>query len=168
MRVEKRFVSLAVVFCLVLVTGVTADEPSQWAQQHVDELIPLYQHFHQHPELSFQEKETSGRLAKELRDAGLEVTTSVGGHGVVGMLRSGEGKLLLIRTDLDALPVTEATGLPYASKVTVENSTGSGIVGVMHACGHDLHMTNLVGVARFLAQHKPWEEFFGFHKGPPL
>jgi amidohydrolase len=147
-----------VLSALLLLVGMPlsawAESPSQWAEQHVDELLPLYKHLHCHPELSLQEKETSKRLAEELRAVGADVTTGVGGYGVVGILRNGEGKRLLIRTDMDALPVTEQTELPYASKVTTQNPTGSGTVGVMHACGHDLHMTNLVGVARFLAQHK--------------
>ncbi len=132
----------------------SAEEPSEWAKTHLDELVKLYTHFHTHPELSYQERETSQRLAEELDAAGLKVTTNVGGFGVVGVLENGKGKQLLLRADLDALPVTEATGLDYASKVRVKNPTGDGMVGVMHACGHDVHMTNLVGVARYLATHK--------------
>jgi hippurate hydrolase len=93
------------------------------------------------------------RLAAEWKQAGYEVTTGVGGHGIVGILKNGTGPLVMLRTDLDALPVTEATDLVYASKVRVKDQAGNE-VGVMHACGHDVHMTSLTGVARFLASHK--------------
>jgi hippurate hydrolase len=100
-------------------------------------LAALYKHFHSHPELSYQEEQTAARLAHELKAAGFEVTTGVGGHGVVGVLRNGKGPTVLVRTDMDALPVTEATGLPYASKVRGRSAEGRE-VGVMHACGHDM------------------------------
>jgi hippurate hydrolase len=92
-------------------------------------------------------------MAKELRDLGIKVTTNVGGFGVVGVLENGPGKVLMLRSDMDALPVVEQTGLPYASKVRTQDARGA-TVGVMHACGHDLHMTNLIGVARYLATHR--------------
>jgi hippurate hydrolase len=92
-------------------------------------------------------------MAKELRDLGIKVTTNVGGYGVVGVLANGPGKVLLLSSDMDALPVAEQTGLPYASKVRTTDSHGAA-VGVMHACGHDVHMTNLIGVARYLAAHR--------------
>ncbi|HLJ98245.1 MAG TPA: amidohydrolase [Gemmataceae bacterium] len=113
-------------------------------------LESLYKHFHQHPELSLQEVQTSARLAQELRELGFEVTTNVGGHGVVGVLKNGAGPTVLVRTDMDALPVVEQTGLPYASKVRARDKNGND-VGVMHACGHDMHMTCWVGTARVLA-----------------
>ncbi|HEX4415203.1 MAG TPA: amidohydrolase [Lacipirellulaceae bacterium] len=116
-------------------------------------LVELYRHLHQTPELSLKEKETSARMAKELTDLGIDVTTNVGGYGVVGVLKNGSGKVLLLRSDMDALPVAEQTGLPYASKVHTEDAHGA-TVGVMHACGHDVHMTNLVGVAQYLASHR--------------
>jgi hippurate hydrolase len=116
-------------------------------------LLDLYHDFHQNPELSQAEKETSARLAKELQDAGVKAITNVGGFGVVGVLENGPGPTLLLRTDMDALPVAEQTGLPYASKVRSKDEQGA-TVGVMHACGHDLHMANLVGVARYLAAHR--------------
>ncbi|MEQ9407649.1 MAG: amidohydrolase [Fuerstiella sp.] len=124
-----------------------------WTEANLDSLVDLYFHLHQHPELSFQEKETSQRIAQEWQSAGYDVTTGVGGYGVVALLRNGDGPTVMLRTDLDALPVKEETGLEYASKVTVAAADGSQ-TGVMHACGHDIHMTNLVGVARYLAQHK--------------
>ena len=130
------------------------DGPRAWAEKHLDEIVELYRHFHAHPELSFMEKATAARLAKELRDAGVEVTENVGGTGVVGLLTNGEGKTIMLRCDLDALPVTEQTGLTYASKVKVTDPSTGVEVGVMHACGHDIHITNLIATARYLAEHK--------------
>lgn len=124
-----------------------------WLDSRIERLSTLYRHFHSHPELSFHEVETAKRLAKELRDAGCDVTEGVGKTGVVALLKNGEGPTILVRTDLDALPVTEQSGLPYASKVTAESDSGSP-VGVMHACGHDVHMTCLVGTALWLSQHR--------------
>jgi len=116
-------------------------------------LFDLYQYLHAHPELSFHEEKTSARLADELKRAGYEVTTGVGGHGVVAVLKNGSGPTVLVRADMDALPVKEQTGLPYASTVVTKDDAGKE-VPVMHACGHDFHMTSLVGVARVLAQLK--------------
>ncbi len=119
--------------------------------QEYPTLYALYQHLHANPELSLREEKTAARIAEELRRAGCDVTENVGGHGVVGVLRNGTGPTLLLRTDLDALPVTEKTGLPYASKARTTDERGSE-VDVMHACGHDAHMTVLVGAARVLSQ----------------
>jgi len=116
-------------------------------------LEALYLHLHQNPELSFEEKATGERLAQELRQIGFEVTSPFGGYGVVGVLKNGEGPTVLVRADLDALPILEETEKSYASKVKVEDATGA-TVGVMHACGHDIHMTVWTGVARSLAQLK--------------
>jgi len=116
-------------------------------------LFELYQHFHANPELSFQEEKTAARLAEELKGAGFEVTTGVGQHGVVGVMKNGDGPTILVRSDLDALPVKEQTGLPYASVVTTRDDSGRDVF-VMHACGHDVHMTALVGVARVLGSIK--------------
>jgi hippurate hydrolase len=127
-------------------------EPGNWAKEHAEELVKLYKHFHAHPEVSLMETQTAARLAAELKMAGAEVTTGVGGTGVVGILKNGPGKTLMVRTDLDALPVTEQTGLAYASKVKLK--TDQGEVGVMHACGHDVHITCLIGVAQYCATHK--------------
>ncbi|MEZ4360486.1 MAG: amidohydrolase [Kofleriaceae bacterium] len=113
-------------------------------------LVALYRELHANPELSLQEVKTSARLAGLVRALGFEVTTGVGKTGVVAVLRNGPGPVLLIRTDLDGLPVVEATGLAYASKAKA--TTDEGIEsGVMHACGHDLHMTTWIGVAQRLA-----------------
>jgi amidohydrolase len=119
----------------------------------LESLDALYKHLHAHPELAFSEIETSARLAKELKALGFEVTTKVGGHGVVGVFKNGEGPTVLVRTDMDALPVTEDTGLPFASKVRVRDKDGND-VGTMHACGHDMHMTCWVGTARTLVALK--------------
>ncbi len=113
-------------------------------------LANLFVYFHSHPELSFREFETAKRLADELRAAGVDVTEGVGGTGVVGMLRNGKGPLVLVRADIDALPILEDTGLAYASEVTQVDITGIE-QPVMHACGHDVHATSMVGTARRLA-----------------
>lgn len=113
-------------------------------------LESLYHHLHLNPEISFQEEKTSKRLAQELREAGFEVTENVGGYGIVGILRNGAGPVVLLRTDMDALPVKEMTGLPYASEVKTIDDQGNE-VNTMHACGHDIHMSVFVGTARRLS-----------------
>lgn len=116
-------------------------------------LTALYKQLHASPELSLAETATAARMAAEVKPLGYEVTTGVGGNGVVAVMVNGPGPVLLIRTDMDALPVKEATGLPYASKVEVKAPDGSAIP-VMHACGHDIHMSVWVGVARRMAAMK--------------
>ncbi|MCB9292505.1 MAG: amidohydrolase [Lewinellaceae bacterium] len=116
-------------------------------------LEELYIHYHTHPELSFYETETAKRMAEELRKIGFDVTEKVGGNGVVGVLKNGEGPTVLVRADMDALPIVEETGKPYASTVTTIDEAGN-TVGVMHACGHDAHMTVWTGAARRLAEMK--------------
>ena len=113
-------------------------------------LLALYQHLHANPEISFQEVKTAARVADELKQAGFDVTTQVGGHGVVGVLKNGPGPTVLVRTDLDGLPVLEETGLPYASKARTKDDQGND-VPTMHACAHDIHMTSFIGTARVLA-----------------
>jgi hippurate hydrolase len=110
----------------------------------------LYRDLHRHPELSHQEERTAGLAAGRLRSAGFEVHERVGGTGVVGVLSNGEGPTVLLRADMDALPVREATGLPYASEVTATDGAGN-VVPVMHACGHDVHVACLAGAAQLLA-----------------
>jgi amidohydrolase len=117
------------------------------------ELETIYKDIHSHPELSMQEERTAGVAADHLRAAGYEVTTGVGKTGLVGLLRNGEGPTVMLRADMDALPVQEATGLPYASKVTATDSTGKS-VPVMHACGHDMHVTWLIGAAKLFAKSR--------------
>lgn len=147
----------AALTCLVLsglsFTAIRADDAKEWTAKNVDELVSLYKEFHAAPELSFQEDKTGARVAAEWRKLGAEVTTGVGKKGVVAVLKNGTGPTVLLRTDLDALPVTEATQLPYASKVVVTDDSGKQ-TGVMHACGHDIHMTSLIGVSRYLAANK--------------
>ena len=130
-----------------------AETPAQWADKHVSELVDVYRKFHQQPELSSQEEQTAKRLAEFFKQAGVEVHTGIGGYGIVGLIKNGPGPTLMLRTDLDALPVVENTGLVYASVVKVKNKDGT-TTGAMHACGHDIHITNLIGVAQFLAGHK--------------
>ena len=125
----------------------------QAALQDFSYLESLYKHCHIHPELSFQELETAKRMASELKSLGFDVTTQVGGNGVVGVLQNGKGPVVMVRCDMDALPVVEQTGKEYASNVQVADETGK-TVGVMHACGHDMHMTVWVGTARLLATNK--------------
>ncbi len=122
-------------------------------QEEFERLLDLYKHLHQNPERSLHEVKTSARLGAILKDEGYEVTAGVGGHGVVALLRNGDGPTIMYRADMDALPITEKTGLPYASTVTVKDNAGKD-VGVMHACGHDVHMTCLIGVSRVLARTK--------------
>jgi hippurate hydrolase len=137
--------------------GPALMEQANAVNRHVaadfDRLEALYKQLHAHPELSLHEEQTAARMARELKEAGFEVTEKVGGTGVVGVLKNGQGPAVLVRTDLDALPVTERTGLPYASKVRVRDKDGRDI-GVMHACGHDMHMTCWVGTARTLVALK--------------
>src|SRR4051794_6475331 len=129
--------------------------PSEPVLASLDGLLPeletIYKDIHSHPELSMQEERTAGVAADHLRSVGYEVTTGVGKTGVVGLLRNGEGPTVMLRADMDALPVQEATGLPYASTVTATDSTGK-IVPVMHACGHDMHVSWLIGAATLFAK----------------
>jgi len=111
-------------------------------------LGPLFKHFHANPELSTVENKTAARMAKELEAAGFEVTTGVGGTGVVAILKNGDGPLVSMRADMDGLPVKEKSGLEYASKATQIDPITGNEVSVMHACGHDVHITSLVGTAR--------------------
>jgi hippurate hydrolase len=122
-------------------------------QPEIASLETLYKHLHANPELSYREKATAALLAKELRASGFTVTENVGGTGIVALMRNGNGPTVLVRTDLDALPVTEKTALPYASKVRTTDEKGAE-VGVMHACGHDIHMTCFTGAARILSKLK--------------
>lgn len=128
---------------------VFAQEATRRVQGDLPSLLSLYKHLHTHPELSRQEEQTALRIAGELKEAGFEVTPKVGGHGVVGVFKNGPGPTILVRTDMDALPVTERTGLEYASRVRLRDPEGKE-VGAMHACGHDMHMTCFIGTARLL------------------
>jgi hippurate hydrolase len=135
--------------------------PQQLAEAELPSLVAIYKELHAHPELSGKEEKTSAFIAKELRAVGCEVTEKVGkydkpgmiGYGVVGVMKNGAGPTVLVRTDLDGLPVEEETGLPYASKDTQVNDEGKE-VRTMHACGHDMHMSAFIGTARALAKLK--------------
>ncbi|SEA04166.1 M20 family metallopeptidase [Nitrosospira multiformis] len=120
-------------------------------QNLLPDLEALYTDVHAHPELSMQESRTASLVAERLRAAGYDVTTRVGKTGVVGLLRNGDGPTVMLRADMDALPIEEMTGLPYASKVKATNHEGK-TVPVMHACGHDMHVAWLVGATTLLAQ----------------
>ncbi|WP_431919279.1 amidohydrolase [Micromonospora wenchangensis] len=122
----------------------------------VREALKLYRHLHRHPELSGTEERTATAFAAKLRDVGFEVTTGVGGYGVVGRLGNGDGPTVLLRAELDALPMAERTGLPYASEVVTQGDDGLR-TPVMHACGHDLHLAALAGAAEgFAADRRSW------------
>ncbi|MGI9516798.1 MAG: amidohydrolase [Pirellulaceae bacterium] len=150
----RSFATLTALFCLLLVPGLSlADGPAEWVEKNMEPLVELYIHFHRNPELSFMEEQTGMRLGEELAALGCDVTNNVGGFGVVAIMENGGGPVVMVRADTDGLPVTERTGRPYASTITVENEQGIE-VGVMHACGHDMHMTSLIGTARYLAERK--------------
>lgn len=123
-------------------------------KDYKNHLGELFVHFHKNPELSLLENKTAARMAKELRDAGFEVTEGVGGTGVVAMMKNGKGPLVSMRADMDGLPVEEKTGLSYASKAKQISPITGNEVFVMHACGHDVHITSLVGTARQMANRK--------------
>jgi len=138
---------------LTLLALVLAASPLDGLDQIYPQLDALYIDLHKNPELSMKEQRTAARMAEELRRLGYEVTAGVGGTGVVGVLRNGKGPTVLLRTELDALPVEEKTGLPYASNATGVNPQGQ-TVPVMHACGHDVHMAGWTGAAALLARMK--------------
>jgi len=145
---------------LLIVLGLTsvmfaqtvfADELSDAVAQDYDQhLAELFDYFHRNPELSSMELQTAARLAEELRIAGFEVTEAVGGTGIVAIMENGPGPLVMMRADMDGLPVEEKSGLPNASKATQIDWDGNEVF-VMHACGHDVHITSLVGTARQMA-----------------
>jgi hippurate hydrolase len=135
----------------LLMLALAAATPIPPAPQ--PDLVGLYKDLHANPELSGQETRSAAIVAAELKAAGFEVTTGVGGNGVVAMMKNGPGPVVLIRADMDGLPVKEATGLPYASNAMGKAPDGS-MTPVMHACGHDIHMTALIGTARAMAAAK--------------
>lgn len=122
-----------------------------WLADKLPDVLDTYRHLHANPELSLEESNTAALLAESLRKAGYRVLQGLGGHGVIGVLENGAGPTLLIRGDMDGLPVSETTGLPYASRVTTTRPDGT-TVGVMHACGHDVHVSNLIATAQLLAK----------------
>jgi amidohydrolase len=140
-------------FTLLSVLAYTQNPSLKETDNVYPDAHALYVDLHQHPELSGHETETAGKLANKLRVAGYEVTEHVGGTGIVAVLKNGSGAVIMLRTELDALPVEENTGLPYASKIRTKDDAGRE-VGVMHACGHDVHMASLVGTAEIMARTK--------------
>lgn len=143
-------------FATPVAAQAPADLRAAIAADYGANLGALWEHFHRNPELSTLEVQTAARLAHELRGLGYDVTTGVGGTGVVAVLRNGAGPTVLIRADMDGLPIREATGLPHASTVTQVDVDGVE-KPVMHACGHDVHMTALVGAARqMMARRDAW------------
>jgi hippurate hydrolase len=145
---------------LTLLVSAHAQDIPSLVNSELPQLVATYKELHEHPELSEQETQTSALVANALRNAGYTVTESVGkyedgrqAHGVVAVMNNGNGPTVLVRTDMDALPVEEKTGLSYASHARSKNQAGED-VGVMHACGHDIHMSTLIGTAETLAQLK--------------
>src|SRR5438128_7487335 len=147
---------LLLVFSIAPALSLFAQQtPQQLADSELPSLLTIYKDIHSHPELSTQEQRTAALLAKELKAVGCEVTENVGKYdkadqkcyGIVGVMKNGDGAVVLVRTDLDALPVQEETGLSYASTVVTKNEKGDD-VHVMHACGHDAHISMIIGVAR--------------------
>jgi hippurate hydrolase len=134
--------------CLLVFAGVSCSAASGPSAAELNAVYPpseaLYLNLHINPELAFEEKQTAAQLVARLTTFGFAVTTGVGGTGVVGILKNGTGPVVMLRTELDALPVTEQTGLPFASRKP----------GVMHACGHDLHMAAWAGTAQWMSQHR--------------
>jgi amidohydrolase len=158
---KVRFWSILSLWILSSVFAFGQQTPQSLADAELPSLLAIYKDIHAHPELSGQEERTAAMIAKELRAAGCKVTQHLGkyenpkikSYGVVGVTKNGEGPTVLVRTDMDALPVEEETGLPYASKVVAKNDEGKE-VHVMHACGHDAHIAAFIGTARVLEKLK--------------
>src|SRR5438045_2173509 len=148
--------SLSILFSVATFAQQT---PQSLADAELPSLLTIYKDLHTHPELSTHEERSAAIVAKELKAAGCDVTERVGKYdkpgatcfGVVGVMKNGSGPTVVVRSDLDALPVHEETGVPYASTVTTKNDEGKE-VSVMHACGHDIHMSTLIGTARALGK----------------
>jgi len=154
----KSLTTVVAVLGLVGTAAAADPAPADLLRADIDAMYPdierLYTDLHQNPELSLREEKTAAKLAERMKKLGYQVTTKVGGTGVVAILRNGPGPTLLIRTDMDALPVLEQTGLPYASKATQKDAVTGDVVPVMHACGHDVHMASWIGTATILARRK--------------
>src|SRR6266404_6392191 len=156
---KVRFFSILSVLTLVSALATAQQTPQSLADAELPSLLAIYKDVHTHPELSGHEERTAAIVAKELRAVGCDVTENFGKYdkpnlkcyGVIGVMKNGEGTTVLVRTDMDALPVKEETGLPYASKVNTKNDSGQEVC-VMHACGHDAHIAAFIGTARAL-QH---------------
>jgi amidohydrolase len=158
---SRRSAATTMIVLFAAIPVAAQNSVDQGVDKNMGAWLETYKHLHQNPELSTQEKETSAFVAAGLKTLGYEVTDHFGeylnpadvSYGVVGVLKNGAGPVVYVRTELDGLPVTENTGVPYASKVKVKRANGE--VGVMHACGHDLHMTVFLGTAKILADNKP-------------
>lgn len=157
---KRQFVALFGSCLLMAAGGAAQTKPTAWtapSAEQVNAVYPeveaLYLDLHRNPELSLHEQQTAAKLAERMKALGYEVTTGVGGTGVVAVLRNGPGPTVLLRTDMDALPVQEKTGLPYASRVVVTSDSGA-TVPVMHACGHDIHMASWLGTATLMAENR--------------
>ena len=153
--------STRILACLIAISPLPAlaDEAlrADVARDYEAHLAGLFEHFHRNPELSLVEHETAARMAAELRAAGFDVTEGVGGTGVVAMLENGDGPRVMMRADMDGLPVAEESGLSYASTATQVDPITGELVATMHACGHDVHITSLVGTARqMVARRDEW------------
>jgi len=168
------FLSILLLSALPAVSLFAQQTPQSLADAELPSLLAIYKDIHAHPELSMHEERSAAIVAKELKAAGYQVTERVGKYdkasvtcfGVVGVMKNGAGPIVLVRTDLDALPVHEETGLPYASTVTTKNDEGRE-VPVMHACGHDAHIAAFIGTARALAKLKDqWHGTIGFVAQP--
>jgi hippurate hydrolase len=157
----KKLTPFIFLFILVATPAAAQQSLDAFIDREISSLVSTYKMLHAAPELSHHEEKTSAFFAAQLRSFGYTVTERVGkydrpqfsGYGVVAIMKNGDGPTVLVRTDLDALPVEEKTGLPYASTVKTKNEAGQD-VGVMHACGHDIHITNMIGTAKLLAQIK--------------
>ncbi len=150
-----------VITVVMLSTGLSAQTAGRpWttpAAAEVDAIYPdieaLYIDLHRNPELAYQETQTAAKLAARVNALGFEVTTGIGGTGIVAVMKNGAGPTVMLRTELDALPVEETTGLPFASTAVIRNASGQ-MIPVMHACGHDIHMSAWSGTARLMAEHR--------------
>ncbi|MEO0438209.1 MAG: amidohydrolase [Pseudomonadota bacterium] len=160
-RALSLFLSVTAFFALAFQTSIVnaahaRDLHAAVLEDYAEHLGDLFIHFHENPELSFQETETAKRLAAELRAADFEVTEGVGGTGLVALMENGPGPLVMMRADMDGLPVEEKSGLSYASRAKQVDPSGNEVF-VMHACGHDVHITSLVGTARQMsARRSEW------------
>ncbi|PIW54829.1 MAG: amidohydrolase [Sphingomonadales bacterium CG12_big_fil_rev_8_21_14_0_65_65_10] len=149
----KRLTTTLAAGAALLATPAAADELRDSLGEKMPALMELYKDLHANPELSFEEVRTAAKLAELMRDEGFEVTEQVGRTGVVSVMRNGDGPVVMLRADMDGLPVVEQTGLPFASTQTATPASGV-TTGVMHACGHDTHMAAFIGAARLLAERK--------------
>src|SRR5205085_1133266 len=158
----KKSLVIVLLVAIPFVVSVRAQKSlDAMIDREIAQLVSTYKMLHAAPELSHYEVRTSAFFAAQLRSLGYTVAADVGkydnplwqGHGVVAVMKNGDGPTVLVRTDMDALPVEEKTGLPYASTVKTKNDAGQD-VSVMHACGHDIHITNMLGTAKMLAQLK--------------